>query len=410
MTPRTIAAYPAAEIRASRSVNSPADDSIPFHRPSIGDAEVAAATEVLRSGWLTTGARAHAFEEAFAARLGVRHALAVNSATAALHLALDAFGVGVGDEVVVPTYTFTACGEVCAYLGARVILADVGEDRLLGPEQLAPVVTERTKVVMPVHYAGQAVDVGALREVAGEARIVEDAAHALPADVGGVPVGRLGDAAAFSFYATKTMTTGGEGGMLVTDDDAVHERAQRMRLHGINADAWNRYGAGGQWFYEVSDAGFKYNLTDLAASIGLVQLGRLDEMAERRAAIAAAYDAALAASTLVELPPRRAGDRHAWHLYAIGLHVDSLTVDRARVIELLAEAGIGTSVHFIPLHLHPHYQRAYGYRPGDFPMAEQIYRRTLSLPIWPDMTAAQVQRVASTLLAILDGARQPVEV
>lgn len=372
---------------------------------------MAAASEVLRSGWLTTGPRTHTFEVAFAEKLGVRHALAVNSATAALHLALEAFGVGPGDEVVVPTMTFTACGEVCSYLGARVVLADVGEDRLLGPLQLHPVLTARTRVVMPVHYGGQAVDVKPLRDVAGaDVRFLEDAAHALPADAGGVPTGRLGDAAAFSFYATKTMTTGGEGGMLVTDDDAVAERAKLMRLHGINSDAWNRHAAGGHWYYEVGEAGFKYNLSDLAAAIGLVQLERLDEMADKRTAIAATYDAALAASALVELPPRREGDRHAWHLYAIGLRLESLTVDRPRVIQLLADAGIVASVHFIPLHLHPYYQRTFGYRPGDFPAAEGIYKRTLSLPIWPDMTAEQVQRVASTLLAILDGARRPVEV
>jgi len=406
MAPARIASAPR---RARASSITP--ESIPFHRPSVGDREVAAASEVLRSGWLTTGPRTHAFEAAFATRLGARHALAVNSATAALHLALEAFGVGPGDEVVVPTFTFTACGEVCAYLGARVVLADVGEDRLLGPAQLHPVLTARTRVVMPVHYGGQAVPVAPLREVAGsDVRFLEDAAHALPSDVGRVPAGRLGDAAAFSFYATKTMTTGGEGGMLVTDDDAVAERAKRMRLHGINADAWNRYDAGGRWYYEVAEAGFKYNLTDLAAAIGLVQFERLDEMADKRTAVAAAYDAALSASTLVELPPRREGDRHAWHLYAIGLRLETLTVDRARVIELLAAAGIGTSVHFIPLHLHPYYQRTFGYRIGDFPVAEGIFSRTLSLPIWPDMTSEQVQRVASTLLAILDGARRPVEV
>ena len=217
-------------------------EPIPFHRPAIGEREIAAAVEVLRSGWLTTGARAHAFEDAFRERLGVRHALAVNSATAALHLALEGFGIGEGDEVAIPTYTFTACGEVCAYLGARPVLTDVGEDYLMGPEQLDAVAGARTRAVMPVHFAGQAVATEPLRAAAPQARIVEDAAHALPASVGGVPTGRLGHAAAFSFYATKSMTTGGEGGMLVTDDDGLAERARLMRLHGISADAWNRYG------------------------------------------------------------------------------------------------------------------------------------------------------------------------
>ena len=379
-----------------------AGNRIPFHRPAMGEREIEAAVDVLRSSWLTTGPRSHAFEAAFAECIGVKHALAVSSGTAALHLALEAFGIGPGDEVVIPATTFTACGEVCAYLGARVVLADVGDDGLIGPDQLAAVVTDATRAVMPVHLGGLAADVDALRAVVGpEVRFVEDAAHALPADVRGVPVGRLGDAAAFSFYATKTMTTGGEGGMLVTDDDAVAERARVMRLHGISADAWNRYGAGGSWAYEVVEAGFKYNLTDLAAAIGLVQLERLDELADARAAIAAKYDALFADSPVVRVPPRREGDRHAWHLYVVRLALEELTIDRAEVIRWLGEAGIGTSVHFIPLHLHPHYQQRYGYAPGDFPTAERIFERSISLPIWPGMTDAQVDRVASALLEIV---------
>ena len=386
-------------------MNPSQQDPIPFHRPSIAEREVTAAQEVLRSGWLTTGPRAHALEAAFAERLGVSNALAVNSATAALHLALDAFGVGPGDEVVVPTYTFTACGEVCAYLGARVVLADVGQDALIGPEELAAVATPQTKVVMPVHFAGQAVDVEALRSVTPHARFLEDAAHALPADVHGVPAGRLGDAAAFSFYATKTMTTGGEGGLLTTDDDAIAARARVMRLHGISSDAWNRYGAGGSWAYEVIEAGYKYNLTDLAAAIGLVQLERLDELAAERRQIADRYDAAFTGSPWLELPPRREGDGHAWHLYVVRLAPDA-RLSRDAVIRRLTEMGIGASVHFIPLHLHPHYPGRYGYRPGDFPVAERLFERSISLPIWPGMSDAQVGRVSSTLLSILEPARR----
>jgi len=384
-------------------------EPIPFHRPAIGDREIAAAVEVLRSGWLTTGPKAHALEAAIAERIGVKHALAVSSATAALHLALDGFGIGPGDEVVIPTLTFTACGEVCAYIGARVVLADVGEDALLGPSQLETALTDATRVVMPVHFGGQAVDVDALRTVAPSARFLEDAAHALPASAGGIPTGRLGDAAAFSFYATKTMTTGGEGGMLVTDLDDVADRARLMRLHGISADAWNRYGAGGSWAYEVAEAGFKYNLTDLAAAIGLVQLERLDDLADARTAIGTRYDAAFASSPMLERPPRRAGDLHAWHLYVVRLNLGTLTIDRAEVIRRLGEAGIGASVHFIPLHLHPHYQQRYGYAPGDFPVAESIFERSISLPIWPGMTEVEVDRVAATLLEICAAARRPVE-
>ena len=376
----------------------------------MGEREIAAAVEVLRSGWLTTGAKAQQLEERFAERIGVKHALALNSATAGLHLALEAGGIGPGDEVAIPAYTFTACGEVCAYLGARPVLADVGDDYLLGPSQLEPVLTDATRAVMPVHFAGLAVDVAPLRSLVPGAFFLEDAAHALPASVGGVSTGRLGDAAAFSFYATKTMTTGGEGGMLVTDSDAVAARAGVMRLHGISADAWNRYGAGGHWFYEVVEPGFKDNLTDLAAAIGLVQLSRLDELADARAAIAQRYDAAFGGSGLLELPPRRHGDRHAWHLYIVRLRLDALGLDRAAVIDALASAGIGASVHFIPLNLHPYYQRAYGYAPGDFPNAERLYERSISLPIWPGMTDSQVDRVAATLLEILEAARHPVQV
>jgi perosamine synthetase len=373
----------------------------------MGEIEAVAAT--LRSGWLTTGVKAQAFESAFADRIGVTHALAVSSATGALHLALDAMGVRRGDEVVVPTYTFTACGEVCAYVGARVVLADVGSDYLLSPQQLEPVLSARTKVVMPVHIGGQAVNVDRLRAITSDrVRFVEDAAHALPADVGGVPTGKLGDAGAFSFYATKTLTTG-EGGMLVTDDDDIATRARLMRLHGIDADAWNRYGVGGKWFYTVEQAGYKYNLTDIAAAMGLAQLSRLDEMAASRRRIAGQYDRLFSDSELIDVPPRRQEDGHAWHLYAVALRLDHLTVGRGEIIEALAEAGIGASVHFIPLHLHPYYQRQFGYKPGDFPIAEMLYERTISLPIWPDMTDEQVQRVAETLLELTHGSRRPVE-
>jgi perosamine synthetase len=286
----------------------------------------------------------------------------------------------------------------------------VGVDGLIGPSQLETALTDATRAVLPVHLGGQVVDVEALRAVAPHLCYIEDAAHALPADIRGTPAGRLGDAAALSFYVTKTMTTGGEGGMLLTADDALASRARVMRLHGISADAWNRYGAGGSWSYEVVEAGFKYNLTDLAAAIGLVQLERLDELADARAAIAARYDAAFEDSPLVERPPRRVGDQHSWHLYTVRLNLDTLSIGRGEVIERLGAAGIGASVHFIPLHLHAHYQQRYGYAPGDFPVAEAIFERSISLPIWPGMTDAQVDHVASTLMEICDSARRGVEV
>lgn len=378
------------------------EEAIRFHLPSIGDEEIAAAVEVLKSGWLTTGPKAHEFEAAIAERIGVKHALAVNSATAALHLALEAWGIGEGDDVIVPTMTFTSCGEVCAYLGARVVLADVGDDGLLGPQELSAVLTPETRAVMPVHFAGLGADVAGLRRVAPAARILEDAAHAFPASAGGRMVGTLGDAAALSFYATKTITTGGEGGMLLTNDDPTADRARVMRLHGISTDAWNRYGTGGSWAYRVVEAGFKYNMTDLAAAIGLAQLARVDELADARSTIAAQYDGAFADSPLVDVPPRRDDDQHAWHLYVVRLNLERLSIGRDEVVARLAERGIGTSVHFIPLHLHPHYQKRYGYGQGDFPVAESIFERSISLPIWPGMTSEQVERVARSVLDLLE--------
>ena len=385
------------------------DAVIPFHKPSIGDAEVAAAVEVLHSGWLTTGPKSHELEQAFATRVGARHALAVNSATAALHLALDGMGVGPGDAVAVPTTTFTACGEVCAYLGADVRLTDVGADFLMGPGELERAAKEGTQAVMPVHFGGLTVDVGALRQVLPSAKFIEDAAHALPASVGGISTGSLGDAAAFSFYATKTMTTGGEGGMLTTDDDELAARARLMRLHGMSTDSWNRYGVGGSWYYEVIEAGFKYNLTDLAAAIGLVQLARLDELHASRQSIAERYDSAFGSSEFLEVPQRRDGDVHAWHLYVIRLNLAALRIDRNEVIRRLGQAGVGSSVHFIPLHLQPYYQRRYGYMPGDFPVAESLFERSISLPIWPGMTPVQVDRVAATMLDICRSGRRVAE-
>jgi dTDP-4-amino-4,6-dideoxygalactose transaminase len=363
---------------------------IPFHRPSIGSAEIIAAVEVLASNWLTTGPRVQEFENAFALRLGVGYALAVNSATAALHLALEGMGVGPGDDVVVPTLTFTACGEVVNYLGANVVLAEVGEDGLLGPEQLERAITPKTKAVMPVHFAGLGVDIDALRKV-WDGPYLEDAAHALPATVNDRNVGTLGDAAAFSFYATKTMTTGGEGGMLVTNNPDIAKRAKMMRLHGISSDAWDRYGARGKWAYVVEEAGYKYNLTDLSAAIGLAQLRRLDELWEKRATIAARYDAAFADNPNIQIPPRTA-DQHSWHLYVIRVKplIRDVTITR------LATGGIGASVHFIPLNLMPYYQRQ-GYAEGDFSVAERLYSESISLPIWPDMTETQVNHVISAV-------------
>jgi len=387
---------------------------LPFARPSIGDAEKAAVLEVLESGWLTTGPRTKAFEAAFAAVTGRRHAVALNSATAALHLALEAFGVDEGDEVIVPTWTFAASAEVVAYRRARPILVDVEAATLnASPQAILDAVTPRTRAVVAVHMAGRPAAVDALVAALDPLGIpvVEDAAHAFPSRIGrlgGRLAGTIGRAGAFSFYATKTITTG-EGGMLVTDDDAVADRARRLSLHGISRDAWKRYAAGGSWYYEIEDAGYKYNMTDLAAALGTVQLGRADELLDARRALVAAYREAFAGSAvadLVELPEDEPDGSHAWHLFVLRLRLDRLAIDRAAVIDALAGRGIGASVHFIPLHLHPYY-RARGWTPDQLPVASREYQRVISLPLWPGMGESAVERVVDALDEVLSAARNP---
>jgi perosamine synthetase len=391
---------------------------IPFHRPSLGLAEREAVIEVLDSGWLTTGSRTAAFESAFATYVGAEHAVAVNSATAALHLALEGLGVERDDEVIVPTYTFAASAETVLYLGARPVLVDV--DPLtanIDPAAVSAAIGPRTRAVEVVHIGGLPADLLGVLAAAGDLPIIEDVAHAFPSPVaalGGRLAGTVGRAGAFSFYATKTITTG-EGGMLVTDDTALADRARTMRLHGIGRDAWKRYTTAGSWYYEIEAAGFKDNLTDLAAAIGLVQLARAAELRAARAAIAARYRegfADLAYDGRLILPAMGTGDEHAWHLFVVrlgdraGTEIDrelpgvaglpaklgALASRRARVIDRLRQAGIGTSVHFIPLHLHPLYARM-GYRPGQFPIAEAAYAGAVSLPIWPGLTDTQIGHV-----------------
>lgn len=382
---------------------------LPFAHPSITDREKQAVLDVLDSGWLTTGPRTQLFEQQFAEKVGARHAIALNSATAALHLALEALGVGPGDEVIVPTWTFAASAEVVVYRGARPVLVDIDRRTLnVTPESVLAAVTSRTRAVIAVHVAGLPVEVErlvALLEPRGIA-VLEDAAHAFPCRLGGPTAryaGTVGRAGAFSFYATKTMTTG-EGGMLVTDDDAIADRTRIMSLHGISRDAWNRYAASGTWYYEIEDAGFKYNMTDIAAALGLVQLDRAEELLAARKELAAAYSSRFRerpTADLIELPCDVADGSHAWHLYIIRLALDRLTIDRGHVIEALRAQGIGTSVHFIPLHLHPYYRRQWGCRADDFPVATSEYERVVSLPIWPGMSIADVDRVVDALNAVL---------
>jgi perosamine synthetase len=391
---------------------------LPFALPDLGEEEIAAVVRVLRSGWITTGPEVQAFEREFAQYLGVRHAVAVNSCTAALHLALEAAGIGPGDEVLTSTITFTATGEVVEYLGARTRFVDVEPDTLnLDPGAVRALIQReyvragegwvhretggRLRALVPVHYGGQACDMPALLAIAAEYGlfVVDDAAHSLPATLGDRKVGAMGCPTAFSFYATKTLTTG-EGGMLTTDDDALAQRARVMALHGITRDAWKRYTAAGSWYYEVSDAGYKYNLTDIAAALGRVQLRRLEEMRAARERIAGRYGSAFATLDAVEPLARRPGTGHAWHLYSIRLRLDRLSIDRARFIQELKDRQIGTSVHFIPLHRQPFYATKYGYQADQFPVAEAVYPRLVSLPIYSRMSDDDVESVIAAVADI----------
>lgn len=374
------------------------DHFLPFALPDMDEAEVTAVAEVIRSGWITSGAKVRAFEAAFAERVGARHAIAVNSCTAALHLALEAAGVGQGDRVVTTPYTFAATGEVIRYLDAHPVFVDVRPDTLdIDPVQVAAVIRrERIAAILPVHIAGEPCDLDALREVAGGIPIIEDAAHALPAKLGGRMIGGLSRLTCFSFYATKTLSTG-EGGMITTDDDAAADRCRIMSLHGISRDAWKRYTAEGSWRYEILAPGFKYNLTDIAAALGLVQLGKLDAMWRRRAEIAGRYDRAFAGCPELQLPARGAGNQHAWHLYMLRVDNDQLAGGRDAFITELRRRNIGASVHFIPLHLHPYYRDTYGFGPADFPVATREFLREVSLPIYSRMTDRDVDDVIAAV-------------
>ncbi|WP_164100391.1 DegT/DnrJ/EryC1/StrS family aminotransferase [Candidatus Laterigemmans baculatus] len=377
-------------------------DFLPFARPDIGEAEVEAVVEALRSGWLTTGALTHRFESEFAAEVGCQHAIAVNSCTAALHLSLEALGIQRGDQVITTPYTFAATAEVIRYFDADPILVDVDPISCnIDPGRIAEAITPRTKAIIPVHIAGQACELKPIHEIADRhgLPVIEDAAHAFPATYGGQKIGSLSTTTCFSFYATKTMTTG-EGGMICTNDAKIADRCRIMALHGISKDAWKRYTAAGSWKYEITEPGYKYNLTDMASAMGRVQLSRASAMRERRAEIAACYQAAFANEDWCSLPTALPDRMHAWHLYMLRLNPDRLSIDRDEFISRLRDRGIGVSVHFIPLHIHPYYAQRYGYKPESYPQAYQQYAREISLPIYSSMTPQEVSRVTNVVLDI----------
>lgn len=376
-------------------------DFLPFALPDIGEAEIQAVVETMRSGWLTTGPNSAAFEKEFGEALGGGiECVAVNSATAGLHLALDAIGIMPGDEVLVPTWTFTSTAEVVRYMGADPVMVDVDARTLnIDFERAAAAVTSRTKAIMPVHFAGLAVDRSKLADFASShnVAVVEDAAHAFPVLSQGQIVGAgASDAVVFSFYATKTITTG-EGGMVAVADPARAQRMRTMRLHGINRDVFGRYQSRKpSWQYEVVAPGFKYNLTDTAAAMGRVQLRRAEEMRQKRERIASVYGERLAHLPLTLPTGPRLPDSHGWHLYVVRV-LPGGEITRDRLIERMADAGVGCSVHFIPLHKQPYWRDRYSLRDGMFPVATAQHELTLSIPIFSSMSEIQVERVVTAL-------------
>jgi len=379
-----------------------ATKALPFHVPLIEEEDIQAVVKALQSGWITTGPKVKEFEREFAKFIGASHAVPLSSCTAALHLALDAIGLKEGDEVVVPTVTFASTAATVLYFRAKPVLVDSAPDTFnLDPDRVEQAITARTKAIIPVHFRGHPCEMDRLMEIAKDhgLKVIEDAAHALPARYKGKMVGTMGDITCFSFYATKTITTG-EGGMATTENAEYADRMRIMGLHGISKDAWKRYSAEGSWRYEILAPGYKYNLTDVQAALGLVQLAKCDAMWRRRVALAERYTQALRLLDAFETPKVQPDVQHAWHLYVILMNPKALGIHRDQVIEELKQRGIGTSVHFIPLHTHPYYRKRWGYGPGDFPVADNYFDRCLSLPLYPAMSDEDADNVIEALTDI----------
>jgi dTDP-4-amino-4,6-dideoxygalactose transaminase len=383
---------------------------VPFHRATIGQEEIDEVVETLRSGWLTSGPKTNRFENDFREYVGAPHALAVNSCTAGLHLALAALRIGPGSEVITTPLTFCATVNVILHTGATPVLADVGPDGNIDPQRIADKITDRTTAIMPVHMAGLPAEMDEIWKLARRHRlyVIEDCAHAAGAHYRGWPIGAgrpdvgyFSDAAAFSFYATKNLTTG-EGGMVTTHSDEIAERMRLLCLHGISKDAWNRYSDKGNWFYQVLESGFKYNLSDIQSAIGIHQLRRLEDFTERRTRLARLYSELLADIEEIELPAGKAHCRHAWHLYLLQLRLDRIGMSRNALIEQLKERGVGTSVHFIPITMHPFF--ASHAAENECPGAIAMYNRLVSLPLYPGMSESDVEYVASVVRSVIQRA------
>jgi dTDP-4-amino-4,6-dideoxygalactose transaminase len=376
---------------------------IPLAKPMIDKEELDAVAEVLKSGWLTTGPKVKEFEENMQSYLGCKKAIGLTSCTGGLHIALAALGIGPGDEVIVPAYTFAATAHVAAWLGAKPVLVDSEKDTFnIDPEAIEKAITKKTKAIIPVHFAGHACDMDRIMAIAKKHKlhIIEDAAHAVGTDYKGKKIGNFGDVTVFSFYVTKSMTTA-EGGMAVTNNEELGKKLKRLSYFGVDKDAFNRYTDKGNWYYEIVELGYKYNMDNIQGTLGVEQLKKLESFIARRRKLATLYTKLFKAVPGIITPVEKDYTRHSFHLYPILLDVDKLGISRAEMINKLKEYGIGTSVHFIPLHLHPFYQKTYGYKRGDFPAAEYLFDREISPPFWPGMTEDDVKYVVDAFKEIL---------
>ncbi|HSL89523.1 MAG TPA: DegT/DnrJ/EryC1/StrS family aminotransferase [Ignavibacteriaceae bacterium] len=383
-------------------------DFLLFHKPFISEEEVAEITDTVRSGWLSMGPKTIRFEQEFNKYIGAKRSVAVSSWTAAGHLTLEAFGIEKDDEVILPTMTFPATAEIVCYFGAKPVIVDVDEDTLnISLEEIEKSITPKTKAIIPVHYGGQPCDMDEILELAKKynLRVLEDAAHSLPAYYKGKKIGTLSDVTCFSFYATKTLSTG-EGGMICTNNEEIAERTAIMRLHGINRDAWKRYSESGSWYYEVVAPGYKYNFTDLQASLGLPQLKKVDIMWEWRKKIAVRYTEAFKDFDLIKLHTIKPDRESSWHLYPVKLNLEMLTKNRAQLIDELKKHNIGIGVHFMPVHQHLYYQKTFNLDDKDFPVSSAAFPRLMSLPIYPGMTDESIEKVISVVTDVLNKFRK----
>lgn len=372
-----------------------------FSPPCVSTEECDEMLDTMASQWISTGPKTRRFEERFLSFVGSKGALALNSCTAGLHVALMVLGVKQGDQVITTPMTFCSSVNVIEHVGARPVLVDVQPDTLcISPDRIEEAISTHTKCILPVHYSGHPCDMDPIMDLAREhgLRVVEDAAHSLPAKYRGMTIGTIGDLTAFSFYATKNLTTA-EGGMLTGDPELI-DRARIISLHGMTRDAWRRYDKGGSWLYEVLLPGFKYNMTDIQASIGLRQLSKLPRFQERRREVVGLYNEAFSGYPFFDIPTERSDVEHAWHLYILRLNLDTLRVGRDQFIEELKMRNIGTSVHFIPVHVHPYYRDKYGFSPDDFPVAYSNYLRMISLPLHPGLSEADVSDVISAVIDV----------